>query len=179
MFIVLVTMQKRRLQQQQQRRPQGGGGNRGFGYDGVRLHGGGGGGKRREVRWIRRRIGPAAPGGRKGAGPKQVAIELARAGFDHDSDEEMFAGLKLEQGDREGSKVGEGGAGGGGGAPTQAVVGVRVPTEGHVRHSSMQSVNGREARRMGDLLDVGVAGRESEHEALLGGELDRNFEGGR
>lgn len=185
-FIVLMTMRKRRLQQQQRRPHGGGGGSRDFGYDGVRLHGetgagaGAGGGKasgQGGLRWPRRRNGPGPPRGGKGAGPKQVAIELGRGGFDRDSDEELLAGLKLEQG---GAAAGGRGGGGGRGGPPEAVVGVRVPQEGSVRNGSAQGLDGREGGRAGLLLGDGQGVRQgSEHEALLGGEPDGNFEGSR
>lgn len=72
----------------------------GFGYDGVRLHGGGGSGAAGGVsRWPHRRKGFPGRGGKAKAGPKEVAIELGRVGFDYDGNEARdFDELSLRDG---------------------------------------------------------------------------------
>lgn len=95
-FVVLMTMRNRRTTSRKMRGEVVGAG---FGFDGVRLHGGTGGRGRGGDRWPRRRKGfPIVVGGRKTAGAKEIAIELGRGGFDYNGDEE-FAALKLDQDD--------------------------------------------------------------------------------
>ncbi|CAM9120440.1 unnamed protein product, partial [Scytosiphon promiscuus] len=95
-FVVLMTRFKRAPRWPHQT----GQGGRGFGYDGVRLHGGGagagragrGGAEGGVARWPRRQTegfpirGRRGRGGGRGAksGPKAVGLELDRVGFDYD-----------------------------------------------------------------------------------------------
>lgn len=112
-FVVLMTRFRRQAARWPRRQGEGA---RGFGYDGVRLHGGGGGGGSAAAageggaRWPRRRSGPPTRHGRRGGGgkgkaaaggrggPKEVALELGRVGFDYDGREgSEFAALTLLQ----------------------------------------------------------------------------------
>lgn len=126
MFVVLMTRFRRGPRwRQHQKHGQGG---RGFGYDGVRLHGGGGGGGGGST-WPRQRSGFPMRG-RKGrrAGPKEVALELGRVGFEYDGEEARdFAAFKLQDEDH---------GVGGGSSSSSSVVPSRAVSSVHRRLGS-------------------------------------------
>lgn len=205
-FVVLMTRFKRAPRWPHQ----AGQGSRGFGYDGVRLHGGGvgaGAGRRGGMpRWPRRQTDGFPIRGRRGkgggrsakTGPKEVALELGRVGFDYDRGREFqdFAALKLrDQEDRDpdldygsaggvsdrGSGVhrrpGSGDGGGGLGlAPTRSYEGRRAGSgrdrEGETAVSRPPSPSLRDTSEHDTLLGVGGGGSEQGRGSLRGSRRD-------